>query len=436
MPAPTQPHATVHSDGRREPTTPCRCILPTSNGDRHTAEPCRCTIPPEEKATVAVNQFVVGERSHGSSKQSSPRTARAVEGGGRGRTAGQPRLLCFFESQRGEERHHRLAIIVRYAEDDAGGGEAPPVLLLRRSLPSSTSPERTSATYMIRRCPMLCSCRRCSPHSVVRRLRTPTATTLAALTPGSPNGEGGICPCRWCIDHPSRAAAGGTASTAKGGKGPAGPQGLMNRFKRFKNQSGSSMEKTELDRYLREDVEDKEPFDILQWWKVNQPRFPILVEMVRDVLFVPISTVASESTFSTGGRVLNDFRSSLTPKTVEALICTQDWVRARTKPVTDEEDCDVLENIEKGRRGCGGVLRKFGGEWMGGFMGRENYGDATMLDVTAIVRAMEWAWGKGIRDIEIQSDAKNVVDWIHERTMLRGLIQDLSEVAVNWVDRN
>nr|GMD92307.1 zinc finger BED domain-containing protein RICESLEEPER 2-like [Ipomoea batatas] len=48
--------------------------------------------------------------------------------------------------------------------------------------------------------------------------------------------------------------------------GSQGPQGLMNRFKRFKNQSGSSMEKTELDIYLREDVEDKEPFDILQWW--------------------------------------------------------------------------------------------------------------------------------------------------------------------------
>ncbi|XP_021600728.1 zinc finger BED domain-containing protein RICESLEEPER 3-like [Manihot esculenta] len=55
--------------------------------------------------------------------------------------------------------------------------------------------------------------------------------------------------------------------------------------------------------------------------------FPILSHMMKDILAVPISTVASESAFSTGGRVLDCFRSSLTPKIVEALICTQDWLR-------------------------------------------------------------------------------------------------------------
>nr|GMD47188.1 hypothetical protein DM860_002171 [Ipomoea batatas] len=92
---------------------------------------------------------------------------------------------------------------------------------------------------------------------------------------------------------------------------------------------------------------------------------------------------------------------------------------SRRSKEDDENMPTIYVHLAEGRRGCGGVLRKFGGEWMGGFMG-------------AIVRA----WGKGIRDIEIQSDAKNVVDWIHERTMLRGPIQDLSEAAVNWVDRN
>ena len=46
--------------------------------------------------------------------------------------------------------------------------------------------------------------------------------------------------------------------------------------------------------------------------------------MARDVLAVPVATVASEAAFSIGGRVLDAFRSSLTPKIVEALICTQD----------------------------------------------------------------------------------------------------------------
>nr|KAJ0194946.1 hypothetical protein LSAT_V11C700370020 [Lactuca sativa] len=43
---------------------------------------------------------------------------------------------------------------------------------------------------------------------------------------------------------------------------------------------------------------------------------------------MPVSTVASESTFSTGGRVIDNYRSSFNTKTAEALICTQDWLRS------------------------------------------------------------------------------------------------------------
>ena len=48
--------------------------------------------------------------------------------------------------------------------------------------------------------------------------------------------------------------------------------------------------------------------------------------MARDVLTVIISTVASESSLSTGGRVLDAYRSRLIPSTVEALVCTRDWL--------------------------------------------------------------------------------------------------------------
>jgi hypothetical protein len=39
-----------------------------------------------------------------------------------------------------------------------------------------------------------------------------------------------------------------------------------------------------------------------------------------------ISTVASESTFSVCGRVIDQFRSSLKPDVVEELVCTRDWL--------------------------------------------------------------------------------------------------------------
>ncbi|PON95003.1 HAT, C-terminal dimerization domain containing protein [Trema orientale] len=67
-------------------------------------------------------------------------------------------------------------------------------------------------------------------------------------------------------------------------------------------------------------------FDVLAFWKSNQFHYPELATMARDILSIPISTVASESAFSVGGRVLDQFRSSLKSDTVEAIVCSRDWL--------------------------------------------------------------------------------------------------------------
>jgi hAT family protein len=72
------------------------------------------------------------------------------------------------------------------------------------------------------------------------------------------------------------------------------------------------------------------------------------MSMARDVLAIPVSSVASESAFSTGGRVLDQFRTSLTPRMVEALICCQDWIRSSQGPICIEESLLELESIEEG----------------------------------------------------------------------------------------
>ena len=44
------------------------------------------------------------------------------------------------------------------------------------------------------------------------------------------------------------------------------------------------------------------------------------------MLAIPVSTVASELAFSTGGPILDPLRSSLAPEMVQSLICTQNWL--------------------------------------------------------------------------------------------------------------
>ena len=75
----------------------------------------------------------------------------------------------------------------------------------------------------------------------------------------------------------------------------------------------------ELERYLNEEG-GEDDVEILKWWKLNSPRFPILSHMARDILAMPVSTIASEAAFSTCGRTLDQFRSSLTPKFIYLII--------------------------------------------------------------------------------------------------------------------
>ncbi|PKI49225.1 hypothetical protein CRG98_030374 [Punica granatum] len=103
--------------------------------------------------------------------------------------------------------------------------------------------------------------------------------------------------------------------------------------------------KSELEQYLDSPTEpESDSFDVLRWWNDKKSTYKVLSSMAKDILAIPVSTVASESAFSTSGRVLDQFRSSLTPKFVEALICAQDWLRSSLTPITIEQ---YLEDAEK-----------------------------------------------------------------------------------------
>ncbi|PWA54922.1 Zinc finger, BED-type [Artemisia annua] len=86
-------------------------------------------------------------------------------------------------------------------------------------------------------------------------------------------------------------------------------------------------QKSELDNYHKEEVyicyDNSKDFGVLAWWRANSLRYHILSR----ILAIPITIVASKAT-SARSRVIDTYRASLAPETVEVLLCREDWCRS------------------------------------------------------------------------------------------------------------
>ncbi|XP_022863034.1 zinc finger BED domain-containing protein RICESLEEPER 2-like [Olea europaea var. sylvestris] len=114
-----------------------------------------------------------------------------------------------------------------------------------------------------------------------------------------------------------------------------------------KLMQNTQSEKNDLVDYLSDRCEDliDPKFDVLVRWKLNAHKYKILSKIAKDVLAIQISTVALESTFSTSGRILDSFRSSLNAKMVETLICTKNWLHSSNEPIVLRRDLDEAESL-------------------------------------------------------------------------------------------
>ena len=81
----------------------------------------------------------------------------------------------------------------------------------------------------------------------------------------------------------------------------------------------------------------------------------MLSKLARDVLAVPVSTVASESAFNTRGHILDPFRSSLSPLIVQNLVCAQDWLQALVL-ISFHKSKDEVEVLEDEFHDLGNML--------------------------------------------------------------------------------
>ncbi|EOY31154.1 BED zinc finger,hAT family dimerization domain isoform 2 [Theobroma cacao] len=101
-------------------------------------------------------------------------------------------------------------------------------------------------------------------------------------------------------------------------------------------ETTSQQMKSELDQYLEESLLPRvQEFDVLGWWKLNKLKYPTLSKMARDILSIPVSAAAPESVFDIVDKQLDQYRSSLRPETVEALICAKDWLHYGSTEVSN-----------------------------------------------------------------------------------------------------
>ncbi|KAK8284472.1 hypothetical protein V6Z12_D08G162600 [Gossypium hirsutum] len=101
-------------------------------------------------------------------------------------------------------------------------------------------------------------------------------------------------------------------------------------YKRYLNESSTRSEQSQLDIYLEEpELELNSQIDVLDYWSKSSVQYSELSLLAHDILAIPISTVASESAFSMGKKVITPLKSSLKPKTIQAVVCSDDWMRAK-----------------------------------------------------------------------------------------------------------
>ncbi|KAL2898471.1 Zinc finger BED domain-containing protein RICESLEEPER 2, partial [Bienertia sinuspersici] len=72
------------------------------------------------------------------------------------------------------------------------------------------------------------------------------------------------------------------------------------------SSSSSSSSNIGIGEYLTYQFETEETFHIIHWWKNHSSKFPVLARIAKDILVIPASTIASESAFSAGRRVIDE----------------------------------------------------------------------------------------------------------------------------------
>lgn len=82
-------------------------------------------------------------------------------------------------------------------------------------------------------------------------------------------------------------------------------------------ESSIGQGKSKLKCYLNDKILPRTPdFDVLTWWRLHGAKYPILQRIPRDIIVIPVSTVASKSAFSIACNILSPHRNRLHSNTL------------------------------------------------------------------------------------------------------------------------
>ena len=109
--------------------------------------------------------------------------------------------------------------------------------------------------------------------------------------------------------------------------------------------SGPQPDVDEVEAWLARSLESKfgDKRRLLDWWKINENRFPGLALMARDVLAAPISSVGVERVFNIARDIISYRRGRLNPGTIRKLIISKHYLQRQRKSLTTQQSTEEDE---------------------------------------------------------------------------------------------
>lgn len=114
---------------------------------------------------------------------------------------------------------------------------------------------------------------------------------------------------------------------------------------RKKRRASMSNATDELTQYLSEPPAPL-PTDVLEWWKVNNTRYPRLSVMARDFLAVQATSLAPEELFCRRGDDIDKQRYCMPHDSTPALLCIKSWIQSGFKLKYKSSEIDYERLME------------------------------------------------------------------------------------------